>query len=118
MYYDYWDGRKFNVSSESKYANRSFVILPTKNHNRLNVLADKLLRQDIEIYQNTESIVANDVLLQNGEVKESFTIPVGSMIIPNSQLEAPLISAILEFDADIDDSVLIEEKQKLSLIHI
>ena len=85
MYYDYWDGRKFNVSSESKYANRSFVILPTKNHNRLNVLADKLLRQDIEIYQNTESIVANDVLLQNGEVKESFTIPVGSMIIPNSQ---------------------------------
>ena len=69
MYYDYWDGRKFNVSSESKYANRSFVILPTKNHNRLNVLADKLLRQDIEIYQNTESIVANDVLLQNGEVK-------------------------------------------------
>ncbi len=112
MYYDYWDGRKFNVSSESKYANRSFVILPTKNHNRLNVLADKLLRQDIEIYQNTESIVANDVLLQNGEVKESFTIPVGSMIIPNSQPEAPLISAILEFDADIDDSVLIEEKQK------
>ena len=77
MYYDYWDGRKFNVSSESKYANRSFVILPTKNHNRLNVLADKLLRQDIEIYQNTESIVANDVLLQNGEVKESFTIPWG-----------------------------------------
>ena len=27
-----------------------------KNHNRLNVLADNLLRQDIEIYQNTESI--------------------------------------------------------------
>ena len=107
MYYDYWDGRKFNVSSESKYANRSFVILPTKNHNRLNVLADKLLRQDIEIYQNTESIVANDVLLQNGEVKESFTPD-----LPNSQPEAPLISAILEFDADIDDSVLIEEKQK------
>ena len=34
------------------------------------------------------------------------------MIIPNNQPEAPLISAILEFDAEIDDEVLIEEKQK------
>ena len=34
------------------------------------------------------------------------------MIIPNNQPEAPLVSAILEFDAEIDDEVLIEEKQK------
>ena len=51
------------------------------------------------------------------------------MIIPNLQPEAPLIAAILEFDADIDEAVLLEERQKrlkngssimydLSLIHI
>ena len=34
------------------------------------------------------------------------------MIVPNNQPEAPMISAILEFDAEIDDEVLIEEKQK------
>ena len=34
------------------------------------------------------------------------------MIIPNKQPEAPLISAFLEFDADINELVLIEEKQK------
>ena len=34
------------------------------------------------------------------------------MIIPNRQPEAPLIAAILEFDADIDSEVLVEERQK------
>ena len=34
------------------------------------------------------------------------------MIIPNLQPEAPLIAAILEFDADIDEAVLLEERQK------
>ena len=34
------------------------------------------------------------------------------MIIPNKQPEAPLISAILEFDADINESVLLEERQE------
>ena len=33
------------------------------------------------------------------------------MIIPNRQPEAPLISAILEFDAEIDDEVLMKERQ-------
>ena len=34
------------------------------------------------------------------------------MIIPNRQPEAPLISAILEFDAEIDNEVLVEERQE------
>ncbi|GIS05013.1 MAG: hypothetical protein CM15mP108_1170 [Gammaproteobacteria bacterium] len=34
------------------------------------------------------------------------------MIIPNRQPEAPLISAILEFDADMI-RVLVEERQKV-----
>ena len=40
------------------------------------------------------------------------------MIIPNRQPEAPLIAAILEFDADIDKDVLVEERQKsLKVVH-
>ena len=42
----------------------------------------------------------------------NYVIPEGSLIIPNQQPEAPLIAAILEFDADIDKSVLIEERQE------
>ena len=112
MYKDYWDGRKLNISNDSKYANRSYVILPTKNNGRLNVLANKLKAQEIEMYKNNKPISVSNVLKQNGVIEDDYVIPTGSMIIPNKQPEAPLISAILEFDAEIDESVLQEEKQK------
>jgi hypothetical protein len=112
IYQDYWDGRKYNISKDSIYADTSFVVLPTNNNGRLNTLATKLKAQDIEIYQNDQPINSNNVLRQNGDIDEDFVIPVGSMIIPNRQPEAPLISAILEFDADINESVLIKERQK------
>ena len=112
MYEDYWDGRKYNVSSNSKYSNRSYVVLATANNGRLNALAEKLIAQDIEIYKNDKPINVSNVLQQNGITVSEYTIPSGSMIIPNNQPEAPLISAILEFDAEIDEEVLIEEKQK------
>ena len=112
MYKDYWDGRKYNVSKDSEYANQTFVVLPTDNNTRLNTLADKLKAQDIELYQNTKDIKVENVVLQSGQLVANYTIPAGSMIIPNRQPEAPLISAILEFDADIDSEVLVEERQK------
>ena len=112
MYEDYWDGRKYNVSSNSKYSNRSYVVLATNNNGRINALAEKLKAQDIEIYKNDKPISVTNVLKQNGITVSEYTIPSGSMIIPNNQPEAPLVSAILEFDAEIDEEVLIEEKQK------
>jgi len=112
MYEDYWDGRKYNVSSNSKYSNRSYVVLANDNNGRINALAEKLKAQDIEIYKNNKPINVSNALKQNGVTVNEYTIPTGSMIIPNNQPEAPLVSAILEFDAEIDDEVLIEEKQK------
>ena len=112
MYEDYWDGRKYNVSSNSKYSNRSYVVLANDNNGRMNALAEKLKAQDIEIYKNNKPINVSNALKQNGVTVNEYTIPTGSMIIPNNQPEAPLVSAILEFDAEIDDEVLIEEKQK------
>jgi len=111
MYLDYWDGRKLNVSKNGKYANQTFVILPTDNHGRLNALVAKLEAQDIELYRNTNVLTVKSALKQSGELVEDFVIPKESLIIPNRQPEAPLISAILEFDADIDESVLLEERQ-------
>lgn len=111
MYKDYWEGRKINISSESKWANQTFVILPTKNEKRINTLANKLKSQNIEIYKSTKTIKVKDALEQSGDIKSEFIIPAGSMIIPNRQPEAPLISAILEFDAEIDEDVLEKERQ-------
>jgi len=112
MYKDYWDGRKYNVSKDSKYANQTFVVLPTKNNGRLNTLAEKLKSQDIELFENLKDIKVENATLQSGQLVENYTIPAGSMIIPNRQPEAPLIAAILEFDADINKEVLVEERQK------
>ena len=67
MYKDYWDGRKYNVSKNSEYANQSFVVLPTANNTRVNTLAEKLLAQDIELYRNTKDINVDNVTLQSGE---------------------------------------------------
>ena len=111
MYSDYWDARKLNVSNESKWANQTFVILPTKNSSRINTLADKLKSQNIEIFSNRKSINVKNVVKQTGDIVEEFNIPAGSMIIPNRQPEAPLISAILEFDAEIDEDVLKKERE-------
>ena len=111
MYKDYWDGRKYNVSKNGEYSNQTFVILPNKNITRLNTLAEKLEAQDIKIYKNVKPIKVEQVLKQNGVKEENFIIPVGSMIVPNLQPEAPLIAAMLEFDAEIKESVLLEERQ-------
>ena len=111
MYKDYWAGRKFNVSKDGKYANQTFVILPTKNFGRLNTLVKKLEAQNIELYKNTKNLSVKFALNQSGETIENYSIPAGSLIIPNRQPEAPLIAAMLEFDADIDESVLLEERQ-------
>ena len=111
MYNDYWEARKLNVSKESEWANQTFVILPTKNSSRINTLADKLKSQNIEIFTNKQNINVKNVLKQTGDLIEEFNIPAGSMIIPNRQPEAPLISAILEFDAEIDKDVLKKERE-------
>ena len=111
MYSDYWEARKLNVSNESEWANQTFVILPTKNSSRINTLADKLKSQNIEIFSNKKSIYVKNVVKQTGDIIEEFNIPAGSMIIPNRQPEAPLISAILEFDAEIDEDVLKKERE-------
>ena len=112
MYKDYWSARKYNISKNSKYANQTFVILPTQNFDRINTLVEKLEAQNIEIYKNNKDLAVKNVLKQSGDIYEDFLIPKGSLIIPNRQPEAPLISAMLEFDADIDKDVLIEERQK------
>ena len=111
MYNDYWEARKLNISKESKWANQTFVILPTKNSSRINTLGDKLKSQNIEVFTNKQNINVKNVLKQTGDILEEFNIPAGSMIIPNRQPEAPLISAILEFDAEIDKDVLKKERE-------
>ena len=112
MYSDFWDGRKYNVSDKSIFADRTYVVLANNNEGRMLTLVDRLQAQDVELFTNNKEIKIDKALLQSGEMKKDFTIPPGSLIIPNRQPEAPLITAIMEFDAELKKSVLVEERQK------
>ena len=112
MYRDYWDGRKYNVSSKSEFGNRSYVFLANENHGRMNALVERLEAQGIELYTNDKPITVTAATTQLGEQAKDLEIPAGSLIVPNRQPDAPLVAAILEFDADVKKSVLVEERQR------
>ena len=108
MYKDFWDGRKYNVSKSGRFADRSFVILANDNEGRIKDLVQRLEAQGIELYKNNSSIEVDQATYQTGDTVKKFNIPAGSLIIPNRQPDAPLVSAIMEFDAEFSKSVLIE----------
>lgn len=112
MYRDYWDGRKYNVSAKGTFGNRSYVFLANENHGRMKALVERLEAQGIELYTNDQSITVASATTQLGEEARNVEIPAGSLIVPNRQPDAPLVAAILEFDADVKKSVLVEERQR------
>ena len=112
MYRDYWQGRKNNVASKGKFANRTYVVMANDNVGRTSALVSRLQAQDINVYVADKDIEVDRATTQLGEVKEDLIIPKGSLVIPNRQPEAPLIAAIMEFDAGVNDAVLLEERQK------
>ena len=64
------------------------------------------------MFTNSQPLNVGPTLQQSGETVENYVIPAGSMIVPNLQPEAPLIAAILEFDAEIIEPVLKEERDR------
>ena len=78
----------------------------------MNALVARLEAQGIELFTNKSPIKVDSAITQLGERKKQFEIPAGSLIVPNRQPDAPLVAAILEFDADVKKSVLIEERQR------
>lgn len=112
IYRDFVKNRRSHVASTGPYANRSYVILPTENFSRLNKLTELLQMQDIEYFVNTKPQKVAKAKNHLGQALAEVTIPAGALVIPNRQYEAPLIAAILEFDAKIKDPVLLEERQK------
>lgn len=112
MYRDYWADRKSILEKDSQYANKTYVVLANNNDTRMATLVDKLLAQDIEVFVADKSFKAKKATNHLGKTKAT-TIPKGSLIIPNRQPEARLLSAIMEFDAKILPETVQEERQKI-----
>ena len=111
MYRDYWDGESTTSRRKGAFGNRSYVFLANDNHGRMNALVERLEAQGIELYTNDKPITVTAATTQLGEEAKNVEITAGSLIVPNRQPDAPLVAAILEFDADVKKSVLIEERQ-------
>ena len=112
IFEDYIKNRKSHVAKKGKYANQSFVIVANKNTRRIHKFLELMDLQGIEYFKTEAPLKVSNVTNQLGQVSKSKTVPKGSYIIPNRQYNAPLIAAILEFDANIKDEVLLEERQK------
>jgi hypothetical protein len=113
MYRDFLADRRFVTSSESPYANTSYVILPTANRSRWNAFVERMLAQDFELFVADRDITVRNATDLLGRTRSSTLVPVGSLVIPNRQPEARLVSAILEFDAFISDETLVKERQEV-----
>ena len=112
MYRDFVDDRKLVTSGDSPYANKSYVILPTANRKRLEHFVSLLQAQDIEVQQLTAPTSVSQVTDQLGQSYSQKNLPKGAVVINARQPEARLLNAILEFNAQIKDEVLLEEYQR------
>lgn len=112
IFNDFVKNRKQHISSSGPYADKSYVVLPTKNHSRLAQFLELLDLQGIEYYRNTKKMTLRNATNHLGQTLNSTTVEAGAIVIPNRQYDAPLIAAILEFDAKIKQQVLLEERQK------
>ena len=112
IYRDFVKDRQLLLSSDSPYADKSYVVLPTANRKRLEHFVSLLQAQNIEVQQTSAAISVRGVTDQLGQTFAEKTLPKGALVIRSRQPEARLLNAILEFNANIKDEVLLEEYQR------
>ncbi|WP_196137989.1 M14 family zinc carboxypeptidase [Aliikangiella sp. G2MR2-5] len=112
IYREYLEDRRKVISADSPYADTTFAFPPSKNLKRWREFVALLQLQGFELHELTKDSAFSNAVNQLGE-KRSIGLPKGSLIVRNRQPEARLLSAILEFDAKIEDAVLVEERQRV-----
>ena len=112
MYRDFVEDRLSVMSSDSPYAERSWVVPADGNPNRIAKLVELLQAQDIRVHQTRDAMRISDATDHLGNTLDRVTVPAGSLVIPNRQPEARLLAAIMEFETPIKPATLKEERQK------
>ena len=104
--------RRRAVSADGPYARRTFAVLPTENSSRLRRFLDLMELQTFEVYVAKEEFTAagRDQL---GRDFHNRRLPAGTILIPNRQPEAHLLTTMLEFDARMPEDYLRRERQSI-----
>lgn len=100
-------------STRGPYANRSFVILPSDNLGRLEVLFDVLRAQGIEAHRLVRSQRVGTAVDQLGRALRNQELPAGSIVLRNRQPEARLLAAMFDFDPRMSEGALARERERV-----
>jgi hypothetical protein len=109
---DYYRHRKQAVESFGGGKVKAFLVIPDKNADRMDHLAENLSRQGIEVKVAKQSFSASARGYYDGR-SASKQFPSGTMIIPTNQPQGYLVQTILGFDPHLSDSFLVEERREL-----
>ncbi|GHF77900.1 M14 family zinc carboxypeptidase [Thalassotalea marina] len=112
IYRDFVKDKRLLISKDSPYANRTFAVLPSKNHQRMAKFVDLMQLQGFEMYQTTKPTKVKNAKNQLGETVEQ-ELPVGTLILRNRQSQGRLLATMLEFDTKISNDVLVKERQRV-----
>ncbi|MBL9138377.1 MAG: hypothetical protein JNK85_21090 [Verrucomicrobiales bacterium] len=105
--------RSLAVDPNGPYGRRSFAVLPTGNRSRLQALIDTLQIHGFELHRSTRDITPVTATDQLGRTFDSFTVPSGSLLIPNRQPLGHLLAAFLEFDPKLSADALEDERREV-----
>lgn len=112
---DFWRTRQTAVAADGLYAQRTFAVLPTANHSRLAGFLDLMRLHGFEMFELTEETSMTNAMDQLGRQHEQWTLPPGTILLPNRQPLAHLLAAVLEFDPRFSPKVLEDERRELLL---
>ena len=104
--------RRAVLSSDSPYPDGSYLIGHNGNEQRMSRFRDALDQQNIRYRVVADETTISDAVNRLGESGQQATLMPGSLVIPMRQPEARLLHAMLEFDTEIPEAVLLEERQK------
>ena len=83
MYEDFWDGRKYNISEDSEYANQSFVIdgITEDEHEAWQKMVDELLHSGFWVTLDYD-VKFHEEVLENGWNEHDQFISMISVKLP------------------------------------
>lgn len=110
LLHDYYQVKQETIAPPQANEVRYYLIQPGADKTRENDLIDKLLWQGIEVFQLEQDTTFRDIVSLFGETIELKQFPTGTWIIPVRQPQKRLIHAIMDFDPQLTDAVLADER--------
>lgn len=108
----YAEDRAMVTGPDSPYAGRNYVILPG-NPARMALLRDLLEIQRFDAYVLDGSQRVRNALDQLGVQQRDLELPAGTVFLPGAQPDGRLLAAMFDFDPQLSDKALQNERERL-----